>query len=548
MSTRRITRSTAKKAFTPDLEAFFGQRNQRRFNPQVNVNYTLPALETMATRQEADQIATIITSLFEEQFTVSLYPGGLGGIVFSLAESPRVAKIFVSEPNHNLRQLLSNNLTSYAMTDKVTITPNYQREESSVLFLDLIQDPKLDIVNILQENKFPVYAFRVVNNYTPFQQPGYVCTLEETGNPKTNLLVCTAQTKEGKREFLDVDETWLDGFINFIDKTLSRIITSKEERQNYLREDLLGFWVQAFTNKTIDLNFNYEVLEMFGDRLMKASFADYLIQRIPGIVEKELTELQNYYLTTVPQSNLARDLGFAPYIRVVGEVKAKVLEDVLEAFFGALFRVSEEVAGGRGYYNVFSMIVSLYKEEPLEKQLENVKAGRDKTVFIQSLAKLQLGQAIEDFYEQDNLVHFTVTLSNKAREFFQTHGITVPKVVGHGVGNSKKSAESNAYSEALSLLREKGVTPEWIKEQQSILTFDRPEYQPYLPAARARLQKEGFTQMTFSTPVSTTTKRECIVQLIGHRPDKTRQILATVEACNLKSGRLEALKQYASGK
>jgi len=548
MSTRRITRSTAKKAFTPDLEAYFGQRNQRRFNPQVNVNYTLPDLETMATRQEADQIATIITSLFEEPFTVSLYPGGLGGIVFSLAESPRVAKIFVSEPNYNLRQLLSNNLTSYALTDKVTITPNYEREESSVLVLDLIQDPKLDIINILQENKFPVYAFRVVNNYTSFQQPGYVCTLEETGNPKTNLLVCTAQTKEGKGEFLDVDETWLDGFIVFIDKILSRIITSKDERQDYLRENLLGFWIQAFTNKTIDLNFNYDVLEMFGDRLMKASFADYLIQRIPGIVEKELTELQNYYLTTIPQSNLARNLGFAPYIRVVGEVKAKVLEDVLEAFFGALFRVSEEVAGGRGYYNVFSMIVSLYKEEPLEKQLEVVKAGRDKTVFIQSLAKLHLGQPTEDYYEQDNLVYFTLTLSNEAREFFQTHGMNVPKVVGHGVGNSKRSAESNAYSEALSLLREKGVTPEWIEEQRSILAFNRPEYQPYLPAARARLQKDGFTRMTFSTPVSTTTARECIVQLIGHRPNKTQQILATVEACDQRSGRLEVLKQYASGK
>ena len=563
MATRRTTQTPLRRTTQtpttrgPDLASYFGPRNRHRFNPQINTNYTLEALEKAPTRKEADEITTIITSLFDQPFSVSLAPGGLGSLVFSLAESPRIAKIFVSEPNNNLRQLLNNNLRGYALTNKVVVSTDYQREESSVLVLDLIEDPTLDIANTIKAGKFPVYAFRVVSDYTPIRHQGYECSLEQTGNPKTNLLICSALGEEQVEEHveeggaLDVDEAWLENLITFLDGVLTRIIPSKEDREAYFREDLLAFWIQAFTHQTIDPNFNYEVMEMLGDRSMKFGFADYLIQRIAKITESQLTELQNYYLTTIPQSNLARSLGFASHIRIVGEVKAKVLEDVLEAFFGSLFRVSEEVAGGRGYYNVFSMIVSLYKEEPLEKQLQVVKAGRDKTVFEQSLAKLRLNpktELIRDFYDENGMTHFTLTLSTRAREFFESYGMIIPKVIAHGIGNSKRAAENNAYSEALSILREKGMTPEWIEQQRSIFAFDRPEYQPYLPTARARLEREGFTKMTFSTPVSTTTTRQCVVQLIGHRPNGTQQILATIEACDQRSGRTEVLRLYATGK
>lgn len=564
MATRRNIASTIRRPTQtppqrgPDLNAYFGPRNRHRFNPQVNTNYTLAALDKMPTRKEADDITAIITTLFDQPFSLSLAPGGLGGLIFSLAESPRIAKIFVSEPNNNLRQLLNNNLRSYALTNKVVVSADYQREESSVLLLDLIEDPTLDIANTINTGKFPVYAFRVVSDYTPLRHEGYECSLEKTGNPKTNLLICSALAEEEQEvppeeeeAGLDVDEVWLDGLITFLDGVLAKIIPSQEERQEYFREDLLAFWIQAFTHQTIDPNFNYEVMEMLGDRSMKFGFADYLIQRIPKITESQLTELQNYYLTTIPQSNLARSLGFASHIRIVGEVKAKVLEDVLEAFFGSLFRVSEEVAGGRGYYNVFSMIVSLYKDEDLEKQLQVVRGGRDKTVFEQSLSKLRLDprvNLIRDSYDENGMTHFTLTLSSRAREFFESYGMIVPKVVGHGIGNTKRAAENNAYAEALALLREKGMTPDWIEQQRAIFAFDRPEYQPYLPTARARLEREGFTKMTFSTPVSTTTTRQCVVQLIGHRPNGTQQILATVEACDQRAGRVEVLRIYASGK
>lgn len=543
MSTRRI--STPRQS-TIDVSQYLGPRNKNRITPKVNINYTSQALNTTAKRKEADAIAAHITSLFDSPFIISVYPGGIGDVVFALEESPLVAKIYVSEPNNGLRQLLINNIQAYRMGNRIEVTPNYEREDASVLYIDTIKDPKFNIRQTLEQGLFPVYAFRVVAGYNlPENQ---TCTLEETGNPDTALLICQGVAQEEKvEEGLSIDEQYLQGFIQFMDKVLSRIIPEPEERSKYLTDDLISTWIQAFTHQTIDPNFNYEVLEMLGDRFMKAGFADYLIQRIPKITERKLTELQNYYLTTIPQSGVAKSLGFEDWIRIVGTAPVKVFEDVLEAFFGALFRVSEEVAGGRGYYNVFTMIVSLYQDEPIEQQMEVVKEGRDKTVVIQSLSKLHLKPPIENFYEERGLTHFTLTLQPTSREFFEGFGKILPPMIGHGIGNSRKRAETVAYNEALTLMRERGVTPEWIEEQRAIFAFNRPEYQPYLPTARARLSRDGFTKMTFSSPVSTTTTRECIVQLIGHRPDGSQHILATVQACDQHSGRIEVLRKYASG-
>lgn len=548
---RQVYRKTQGSSL--DINKYFGVRNGQRFNPQLNVNYTLPALQIAAMRKEADVISSQITSLFEQPFTIGVLPGGLGDLVFSLAESPLVAKIFIIEPDAALQQLLNNNLRGYHLTHKAQITSDFQDEAITILLIDTIKDPTITVANLLNEQHL-TYAIRVTANYQAPDNPNYDYTFLGTDNPATQLLLCSPLASE--EEILpqpEVDQVWLDDLLVWLDTLLAKIIPSQEERLPYFAEQHLSYWVDAFTDESIDPNYNYEVLEMLGDRFMKASFADYLIQRIPKITERELTELQNHYLKTIPQSKLARDLGFAPHIRVVGDVKVKALENVLEAFFGALFRVSEDVGGGLGYYNVFSMIVALYQDEPFETKKEEVKAGIEKTVFEQTIiAKLHFKREIDlifNYYNDDRIFHFTITLSRRAREYFEGQGIILPNIIGDGVGTSKTAAEYDAYTKALALFRQKGVTPEWVEAQREILVFTKPRFQPYLATARARLQREGFIQMTFSSPSSTANANSCVVQLIGHRKNGTRQILATVESCVKKTdAEVEVLRLYAEGK
>lgn len=565
----RGTRETSRQSGTLDLNTFFGSRNRRRLNPQLNSNYTPDALNGMPSRNEADQIATIISVLFTEPFNISVVPARLGGLIFALAEKPIVKHIYAYEVN--LKTMLSNNLSSYGMTNGVTITTNYQQEDASVLLMDLIADPQLDFVQIMATTTFPVYAIRVQSNHAPIRHPGYTCSSENTGNPTTKLLLCTLNSEEVSTSQpldLGVDPDWLNNLILFLDNILARVSDSPKDRVAYFNEENINYWIQAFTNPTIDPNYNYEVLEMIGDRVMKFAFADYLTQRIPRINESQLSELQNYYLSTLPQAKIARKLGFTAQIRVVGSVKEKILEDVLEAFFGALFRVSENVMGGLGYYNVFMILVTLYQDEPIEQQLEVVKRGRKKTVFLQGLAKLGFNKVgieggtekcnctchgsnpdiITNFFQGDEGVVFTITLSRRVLDFFQTHGIRLNPLIGRGTGASKKAAETEAYGEALGILTEQGVTPEWMEEQKEILAFNRPEYLPYLATARARLQREGYVRMTFSNLPSTNSTKECVIQLIGYTEDGTAGVLATSETCDLRTGRIEVLRRYAEGK
>ena len=552
MAARRTTQRTNPML---DLSSYFGPRNNNRFVQRSGSNYTTQALERMENRKEADNIAQTILSLFKDPLNISIYPGGIGGVIFALAEDPNVVKIYVSEPNANLQKMLLNNIRGYNLAGKIEVTSNYLQPDSSVAYIDIVKDPKFDIATFLQDQDFPLFVFRVPANYQAGEHPNRDCEMVETGNPDTALLICqivgqeiTPEEETTNVPVLDVDEEYLSTFIPFIDTLISKIIPDSPDREAYLQNNFLTYWVQSFTSKTVDPQFNYEVMEMLGDRLMKAAFADYIIQRISNITESQLTELQNYYLVKTQQGPLAQRLGMGNYIRTVGDVTVNLLEDVLEAFFGALFRVSEEVAGGLGYYNVFQMIVAFYGQEPIEEQLQVVKGGTSKTIVVQTFPRLHLDRPIENsFRTAEGLTEFTLTLKPSAREFFEGMGITLPPVIGRGRGKSKRAAENTAYTEALNLLRQRGISEQWIEEQRNIIAFDRPEYQQYLPMARERLQREGYVRMSFSSPPATTTTYECIVQLMGERANGKKEVLASTQACKIQQGRVEVLRKYANG-
>jgi hypothetical protein len=523
---------------------YFGIRNKHKFGPKAGTNYTTASLRTSATRREADTIAGHITGLFADPFAISLYPAGFGDLIFALAENSNVVTIYTDEPDYNNHQMLQNNLRSYDLGKKVQVGKDYQREEASILLLDLVKDPNYDLITTLNEAKFPAYALRTVLNYPLPVHPGYMCTLEVTNNPQTQLILCTPQ-----EAVTSVDDEYIAGLKSFIDQLLAKIISNPQEREEYFTPERMSEWINAFTNKTFDAQSNYEVHEMLGDRAMKFAFAYYLIQRIPGITEEQLTDLQNYFLTKIPQSQLAKDLGFGEYIRTMGGVKTDMLEDVLEAFFGALFVISEDVKGGLGFFNTFSMLVALYKNIPFEEEINIVRGGRKKTVFVQTLSGLGLDPVTENIYDEGGVYYAELSLSPRNIRYFSEFGITLPRVIAKTTGTSKANTTMKAYSEALDLLRSKGVTPDWVKEQKEIRAFNRPEFQPYLATARTRLAREGFEKMEFHRPTSASTTHECIAQLIGIRPDGSKEILASTQVCtNYREGKIQVLRAYAEGK
>lgn len=561
------------------MQKYFGIRNQVQFTPKKGMNYTPEALKTMPTRKEANEIAQIISS-YVSPFTISVFPGGLGGVIFALSKKAEI--IFVTEPDPNLERILENNIRQYKFKN-VEITS--EEEPTTFLYVDTFKSPDADIALLLEETEYPYYAFRVANNFDLLEYSGFECHLhtlnenalfvcqrlpespeevyeelsnnsEEAIHPFSNAERLDSDVEYERHPFLykgienetgplayGVTPEYLEGFIVYIRGLLERVIDNPDE---YLTPKYIPIWIQAFTSKTVNPKVNYEVLEMVGDRLMKFALADYLTQRIPGITEAQLTGIQNHYLSKPEQNILGRKFGMDKWIRIEGEMTVSAVEDITESFFGALFRISEDIAGGLGYYNSFQMLISLYQDVPFEEEAKKLEKGKAKTRVIQSLKGLHI-EPIVNTYEENRIYHSTISLPTRAIEFFEGKGLIMPRILGKGKSGSKRPAEFAAYEKAWDTLQKRGMTDEWLERERNIIAFSAPELQPYLPTARERLEREGYINMTFSIPQSTATEHHYVVQLIGHRPDGTKSILATANVRKTEEGKLEVLKKYASG-
>ena len=107
--------------------------------------------------------------------------------------------------------------------------------------------------------------------------------------------------------------------------------------QHYTKPEVVATWVPL--QKT-----PYETLEFLGDSILGAIITDYIIERYPGKDEGFLTKLKTQLVRGTNLCILAKMLRFDRYVLISRQSEKSdirkndaVLEDVLEAFIGALF-------------------------------------------------------------------------------------------------------------------------------------------------------------------------------------------------------------------
>jgi ribonuclease-3 len=89
---------------------------------------------------------------------------------------------------------------------------------------------------------------------------------------------------------------------------------------------------------------NNQVLEFFGDKVLKLSTSYYLIKRYPKLAEGDLTKIQSKLENRVNLAVMCRDMEISKYFIISRQIEnnngrnsEKMLEDCIESFFGALF-------------------------------------------------------------------------------------------------------------------------------------------------------------------------------------------------------------------
>jgi dsRNA-specific ribonuclease len=287
--------------------------------------------------------------------------------------------------------------------------------------------------------------------------------------------------------------------------------------------------------------------------------------------------------------------------------------DVFESFFGALDEVSNTIADGLGFINCYNMIVHLFRDVEIDenrargssktqviqifvrfdlpKPIESVEGERSNEITVivspnvdklihniipndilgrnrdQKYDKAQAEayrEAIDQLHDQGIIeiveeqfqaqgrrdIQFTVSLNQAHLDFLRNYRIQLPSaVIGVATGSTKKEAEVEAYNQALATLARYGVTTDWAEKTKQQRDLEEPALRPYLPAARARLAKEGFASMRFFIPRKTTTPKGAIVQLVGLRNNGREELLAYTYAANTDKAYLIAkttvIKQYA---
>lgn len=181
---------------------------------------------------------------------------------------------------------------------------------------------------------------------------------------------------------------------------------------------------------------NYEKLEFLGDAVLEFTVSDYLYRHFQHLNEGELTRLRSNIVRTEGFSKVALDCGFKEEINLgVGEEKAggrkrkALLEDVFEAFNGALF---------------------------LDHGIEAVEKFLSQTVYPLIAAgyftpSRDFKTDLQELLQQNGSVTIEYRVLNESQQppHFEVEVLVDGKKLASGEGRNKKKAEQDAASHAL---------------------------------------------------------------------------------------------------
>lgn len=254
--------------------------------------------------------------------------------------------------------------------------------------------------------------------------------------------------------------TIVNNLKDLISNLLSNILPENQVSM-YVTPDNMLLWEKAFTNETFDPTNNLEEDEYKGDRIEKCIFPLYLDTRDPTYTPKDISNIDMLIMEKKTQYDLAFELGFIEFIRLPHHQQPStgVGGDVFESFFGALDTISDKMMEGMGLINSYNMTAYIFNQNIIP---ENLRMGNIKMVVEQIF--IQLGLKIEPHIKQDQNFTATLNLNEDQLEFFESHNIHLPFVLGTGTAGSLKPALKIAYEEAKLTLETHGVNEAFIEE------------------------------------------------------------------------------------
>lgn len=207
---------------------------------------------------------------------------------------------------------------------------------------------------------------------------------------------------------------------------------------------------------------SYERLEFLGDAILGMVVARYLYERYPDQSEGFLSQMRTKIVNGKMLGSLADKVGFADFAimsrqveEVSGRKNYKMMEDIFEAFIGAIYMDFQEMEDtvtlpspyaklmpmtGSGYYIAECWIISI-----LEKYLDFTELIQTKTNYKEMLNDYMKHKC----HDTPRFFEVNVITRNNAKVFKFCVKDRAGLVLGIAEGASKKEAENQAAMIAL---------------------------------------------------------------------------------------------------
>jgi len=187
---------------------------------------------------------------------------------------------------------------------------------------------------------------------------------------------------------------------------------------------------------------SYERLEFLGDSILGSVVAKYMYDRFPDQNEGFLSKMKTKIVNGKMLGFLAEQINFPKFAIISKQVEEsngrnnyKIMEDILEAFIGAIYEDSND------YNEVSKWIINL-----IEKQIDMTALIVKNTNYKDMLLTYMQNhfQDTPKFFEvnvitKDNVKIFTYVVRDRDNN-----------ILGTGQGNNKRDAENNCSYNALS--------------------------------------------------------------------------------------------------
>lgn len=230
---------------------------------------------------------------------------------------------------------------------------------------------------------------------------------------------------------------------NFIRSLLRKSL--KEDMVDKLLQVSYDRFQAAFTSKDYDNEKNYEFFEQLGDLSINKFIVTYMGTKFPQLKSSNgvgvLASLRILYGSKELLSSLSEKYGMDKYIRctkeeIIDKNKFRsILEDVFEAFFGALeYSIDKLWYQGLGYVFVYDLLSKMFDEINISIDYETLVDAKTRLNELKDEHKINI--KYKDSRTSDG--------NNFLSELFINNSLA-----GKGISNIKKNAQIYAAEEAL---------------------------------------------------------------------------------------------------